>query len=82
VTAESFKARHGPPPIAGHDAVAFLQQALADGPHPKTMLVKEALQAGIATRTLYRAKQQLHIVTQRAEDGDIVWVLPSLSSSH
>ena len=79
VTAESFKAKRGPHPAALHDAVAFLQQALTDGPRSKAVVLKEAHEAGIAARTLYRAGEHLRIVSQSGEDGDTFWRLPSLS---
>ena len=47
------------------EAADFLREALADGPRPAEEILKEARKAGIAERTLNRAKAQLGVRTKR-----------------
>jgi hypothetical protein len=55
-------------------AVAFLAQQLHDGPRPSQELRSTARAAGIADRTLDRAKAQLGVVAQEEHvDGRNVW---------
>ena len=55
-------------------AVAFLAQQLHDGPRPSEELRSSARAAGIADRTLDRAKAQLGVVAQQEHvDGRNVW---------
>jgi len=59
------------------DAKNFLAEELKDGPLPKTELVKAAEDAGIASRTLERAKVVLGVESKKTEfHGKWVWVLP------
>ncbi len=48
------------------EAKAFLHQHLAAGPQPAKTLLKAARAAGIATRTLHRAKDALGVRAERA----------------
>jgi len=55
-------------------AVAFLARQLHDGPRPCEELRRNARAAGIADRTLDRAKAQLEVVSQQEyADGRNVW---------
>jgi hypothetical protein len=77
ITAAAFAAgARGPTPAQRQDAVAFLLRALAGGPRPLAIVVKEAIDAKITMGTLYRARALLRIVTVRAENGDVLWRLP------
>lgn len=59
------------------EAKAFLYKQLAGGPQPARTLLKAAKAAGIAERTLHRAKDLLGVTTERAggyaEHGQWVW---------
>jgi hypothetical protein len=59
------------------DAVEFLEVALANTSRPAKELVEEAQQAGIAERTLQRAKVQLG-VTAKKRDGVWHWEIPAV----
>ena len=61
---------------AGDEARAFLRELLADGPVAARTVQDEATDAGIATRTLKRAKKALGITSERS-DGAWSWVMPS-----
>lgn len=57
------------------DAVAFLQESLADGPRPAAELLREAKAIGVASeRTLRKAKAMLGVQTRR-RDGRWEWFL-------
>jgi hypothetical protein len=61
------------------EAMAFLQGALAQGHRPARSLLQEARAAGIAPRTLIRAKYALHLIATHqgwTEDGYWTWSLP------
>lgn len=61
------------------EAKAFLRQHLAGGPQPAKGLLQDATAAGIAERTLHRAKDVLGVQAQRrgwGEGGQWVWVPP------
>jgi hypothetical protein len=59
------------------EAKAFLCRQLAGGPQPARMLLSNARAAGIAERTLHRAKDLLGVTTERAGGyagyGQWVW---------
>lgn len=60
---------------ASNEAAGFLRDLLADGPVPAKQVAVEAQDAGIAERTLKRAKSRLGIVSRK--DGDHwTWNLP------
>ena len=63
------------------EARAFLRQHLAAGPQPARTLLKAAKTAGIAERTLHRAKDLLGVTTERsggyAGHGQWVWFPPA-----
>ena len=65
------------------EAKAFLAQELAVGPHPAKVFLKAAKTAGIAERTLHRAKDALGVTTTRTGGyshlGQWVWHPPSAS---
>lgn len=69
------KNTRGPAPKEQQNAAAFLVQALAGGPRPMTVILAEALKAGISPRTLYRARATLRIVTTK-DNEDSIWSLP------
>ena len=48
------------------EAKAFLRQQLAAGPQPARAILKAAKAAGIATRTLHRAKDALGVMPARS----------------
>lgn len=61
------------------EAVAFLEIALARGPRPARVLMQEASAAGIAPRTLIRAKYALHLIATHqgwTDDGYWLWSMP------
>ncbi|MBX3378052.1 MAG: AAA family ATPase [Phycisphaeraceae bacterium] len=60
------------------DAAEFLVEALTPGPRPAEDLFREAEQAGIAIKTLRRAKRVLNIRARRegGSGGHWVWSLP------
>jgi hypothetical protein len=71
------------------EAKVFLSQHLAAGPQPARVLLNAAAKAGIAERTLHRAKDLLMVTTEReggyAGHGHWVWYPPAttaLSSAH
>ncbi|HAG08608.1 MAG TPA: hypothetical protein DCK87_03450 [Desulfotomaculum sp.] len=59
------------------EAVEFLQEALADGPVASNEIIKEAKKAGIADKTLYRAKTQLNVhakrIGEKGKRGGGIW---------
>jgi putative DNA primase/helicase len=71
------------------EAEDFLRDILRDGPRPAKDVEGEAKEAGIAWRTVNRAKKTLGVTTERkAESGDGLgrsgrwyWSLPSTSGS-
>ncbi len=65
---------------AREDAVEFLQSTLANGPVRSTIVTDRAAQAGIAERTLWRAKNALDVTSYR-ESGAWWWQLPAESKS-
>ena len=62
------------------EAKAFLRTHLAAGPQPARMLVKASRAAGIATRTLHRAKDALGVRPERSggygAHGQWTWYPP------
>ena len=64
------------------EATAFLRVALADGPVPAAQVWRDARDAGLADRTVNRAKVKLGIITQRQGEADkrgggrFTWRLP------
>lgn len=63
------------------EAADFLQELLANGPVEAKLVMKEAKAAGIAERTLNRAKAALGVITKRStrpgeKTGPWVWFLP------
>jgi hypothetical protein len=77
----SGRARRWPTALA--EADAFLAELLADGPVAATEALRRAAQAGIARRTLARAKQRLAVRATRVDrpgfgpGGRWVWSLPT-----
>src|SRR5690348_4622120 len=60
------------------EAIAFLRQHLAAGPQPAKTLLQAAKAAGIAERTLHRAKDVLGVTTEHTGwHGQWVWVPPT-----
>lgn len=63
------------------EAMAFLRQHLAAGPQPARTLLNAAYAAGIAERTLHRAKDLLGVTTERAGGyaarGQWIWSPPT-----
>ena len=56
------------------EAIAFLGQHLASGPQPAKALLQAAYAAGIAERTLHRAKDVLGVTTEHTGwHGQWVW---------
>jgi hypothetical protein len=66
------------------EAQEFLREALSDGPQPAAEVRQEADSAGIAKRTLDRARQSLGVVAEREGEagkrggGKWLWRLPSV----
>lgn len=64
------------------EAVDFLRDALADGPQPARDVQRQAREAGIAERTLWRAKARLGVTISRQGEpgkrggGPVSWQLP------
>lgn len=60
------------------EAEEFLRETLADGPVLYNTLIKLARNAGIAERTLKRAKASLRVESKKAktQDGQWTWQLP------
>ena len=67
------------------EAKVFLRQHLAAGPQPARSLLKTAKAAGIAERTLHRAKDLLDVTTERAggyaEHGQWIWYPPPVTGA-
>ena len=60
------------------EAIAFLRQHLATGPQPAKTLLQAAKTAGIAERTLHRAKDVLGVTTEHTGwHGRWVWAPPA-----
>jgi hypothetical protein len=62
------------------EAEEWLQDFLAAGPEPATKVLRAAQKAGIAERTLWRAKQRLGVRAEKAKGtlgGSWCWVLPA-----
>ena len=57
-------------PTAVDEAVAFLQEVLADGPMSSTDLRKEADERGIGWRTVNRAQRRAGVVAEQQRSGD------------
>jgi hypothetical protein len=62
------------------DAATFLRQVLADGPVATKQVEADAKANGIAQRTLWRAKTELHVLAERAQTqagkAAWYWILP------
>lgn len=66
------------------EADAWLREALTDGPMLSRDIKRDAEQAGIARRTLFRAKHRLGIEADRVgygRDGKWFWRLPAVKSA-
>ncbi len=62
---------------AGQEAEEFLRNILSEGPRPQKEIMAEAKQAGIADRTLRRAKKRLKIVARKhGMAGGWEWAFP------
>jgi hypothetical protein len=64
---------------ARDEARAFLEALLKDGPVSAETVLKQARKAGVAERTLYRAKAELQIKSQKTACG-WAWALPTGST--
>jgi len=64
------------------EAADFVANALEAGPLASTVLTEQATTAGIATKTLQRAKKLLRVESQRKPHGDGYQWFSSLPSSH
>jgi hypothetical protein len=58
------------------EAVEFLLDELGTHPVTAKSVLKDARDAGVAERTLYRAKRKLRVGSERESDGSWTWVLP------
>jgi hypothetical protein len=58
------------------DAMDFLENQLAEGPRPSRELKQAAEDAGIAAKTLRRARERLRVRDERAATGHTTWQLP------
>jgi hypothetical protein len=73
VAAESSDEEKG----ARQEAEDFLRDILSEGPRPQKQIGEEAMQAGIADRTLRRAKKRLKLVARkRGMAGGWEWGFP------
>lgn len=67
------------------EAKAFLRQHLSAGPQPARTLLKAARVAGIATRTLHRAKDALGVKPERSggygAHGQWTWYPPEVGGA-
>jgi hypothetical protein len=61
---------------AGAEAEKFLRDMLGEGPKPAKGVLREARDAGIAERTLERAKSKLRVDSRKGANG-WEWVLPA-----
>jgi len=60
------------------DANEFLREALLNGAVDSKEVLKQAREAGIAERTLHRAKKVMCVVSKKAEfKSGWLWVMPS-----
>ena len=69
------KAARGPGACRSEEAVTWLLLALRSGPRRATEVHSEARRAGIAERTLDRAKGELGVTSER-RNGEWLWCLP------
>ncbi len=60
------------------DAKDFLRAELARGPVTAKQVLKDARDAGISEKTLYRAKSAIKVRSEREADGSWTWHLPTL----
>lgn len=58
------------------EAKQFLHDALFEGPKPGKEVQREAREAGVAERTLWRAKSRLGVKAKKEGAGGWFWVLP------
>jgi len=68
-----------PPEVPRGSAITFLQEYLAGGPRPSDEVTGAAKKAGIADRTLRRAREELDIVTLKPTETELrrwAWALP------
>ena len=82
-SAREILARFEEKPDGERKGVAFLREALKDGPQRAAELIAKAEQAGINERSLQRAFRQLGGIRERqgAKHGHfVVWELPSLDA--
>lgn len=64
-------------------AATFLLEYLADGPRPSTEVIQAGKQAGIAEKTLRRAKEEIGVIAlspQESRDKTWTWALPGQST--
>ena len=66
----------GPDPESRNEAKDFLRDYLANGPKPAPQVIREAKDAGIAKRTLDRAKKELGVRAQKHGVGGWFWMMP------
>jgi hypothetical protein len=62
------------------EAAEWLREALAGGPRPSADLKADAEAAGIASRTLWRAKAALRVLARQVKNGDShhhLWEMPT-----
>jgi AAA domain len=67
------------------EAVRVLSEILADGPLAAGNVKKQAATAGVAERTLHRARQALGVTTRRqgfGQGGYYVWTMPADPPQH
>jgi putative DNA primase/helicase len=82
LTADDLVSPPAPAPrgSALEEAASFLQSALAGGPQPSAIVAADAREAGIALKTLRRAKDELGVQSRRkggvAGNGSWDWSLP------
>jgi hypothetical protein len=78
---ELLDAAEPPAPLGAQDeAESFLQDALAEGPVESNEVKRQAREAGIAERTLRRAREALYVETTK-QDGRWWWHLPDWGES-
>ena len=75
--AASASGAAGGTPTKIEEAMEWLRESLAAGPRLATEAQQEAVAAGIAPKTLRRAREQLKLITDRDDfGGKAIWSLP------
>jgi len=64
------------------DAKEFLREELSGGPMWAKTVLKDASEAGVSKTTLYRAKAQLKVKSEKIADEGWQWELPQKEDSH